>query len=87
MEFNRDLVAASLRAGPVEIEFTKVNGESRVMKCTLNEAYIPAINMPKGEEKSLKKTAEVLPVYELDQGWKSFRWDSLKSWTKLTTYR
>jgi hypothetical protein len=43
--------------------------------------------MPKGEEKDLKKTAEVLPVYELDQGWKSFRWDSLKSWTKLTTYR
>ena len=62
MEFNRDLIGAALRAGPVEIEFTKVNGESRVMKCTLNEAYIPAINMPKGEEKDLKKSLVLILI-------------------------
>ena len=84
-EFNRDLIGAALRDGPVEIVFTKVNGDSRTMKCTLKESLIPSINMPKGA--NLKKSAEVLPVYELDSGWRSFRWDSLQSWENLTTYR
>ena len=51
------------------------------MRCTLNEEFIPDINKAKGSEK--KKSAEVLPVYEIDNGWRSFRWDSLKSWNKL----
>jgi hypothetical protein len=84
-EFNRDLIGAALRAGPVVIVFTKANGESRTMKCTLKESLIPSINIPKGTE--YKKSAEVLPVYELDNGWRSFRWDSLQSWENLTTYR
>lgn len=87
MEFNRDLISGCLREGLVEIEFTKLNGESRTMICTLNEEYIPAINIPK-EDTNLKKTAEHLPVYEIDNGWRSFRWNSLKSWVKKEdTYR
>ena len=54
MEFNRDLISGCLREGLVEIEFTKVNGESRTMICTLNEEYIPAINIPK-EDTNLKR--------------------------------
>lgn len=94
MEFSRDLISGCLREGLVEIEFTKVNGESRTMVCTLNEEYIPAINIPKEYKDEdilktgLKKTAEHLPVYEIDNGWRSFRWNSLKSWVKKEdTYR
>jgi hypothetical protein len=82
MEFDRDLIGAALRAGQIQIVFTKANGESRTMKCTLKESLIPSINIPKGTE--YKKSAEVLPVYELDNGWRSFRWDSLQSWSKVT---
>ena len=81
MEFERDLLGSALKDGLVEIKFTKVNGDPRTMRCTLNEEYIPDINKAKGSEK--KKSAEVLPVYEIDNGWRSFRWNSLKSWHKI----
>ena len=89
MEFDRDLLGTALREGLVEITFTKKNGEERVMKCTLKESLIPVINKPKSYKETdtlktgLKKTAEALPVYELYNGWRSFRWDSLKAWTRI----
>lgn len=73
-------VIKMLRAGKCEIEFTKVNGERRTMRCTLNEDLIPkpvatdtdnSIDLPKKEKKS---NPEVLTVWCLDKKeWRSFR--------------
>ena len=78
-EFDRDLLVHALRTSVVRLEFTKKSGEYRVMRATLKEDMIPSEHQPSGE--GVLKTAEVRPVYDLDNmGWRSFRWDSLKSW-------
>lgn len=68
---------------PVEVVFTKVNGETRVMRCSLNETLLP----PKPEEpvedgqpKKVKKTPnpDVQNVFDTDvQGWRYFKWSAL----------
>lgn len=64
----------------VDVEFTKADGTTRKMRCTLNESNIPAEFAPKGSER--KKSDEVLPVFDLENnGWRSFRLDSVKSIT------
>jgi len=59
---------------PVEIVFTKKDGTERIMKCTLQEKYLPetvGTGKPKNED--------VLAVFDLENdGWRSFRWDSIK---------
>jgi hypothetical protein len=47
------------------------------MWCTLSESKIPSEFAPKGSEKT--KSDEVLPVFDIENdGWRSFRWDSIK---------
>jgi len=70
-----------LNYGPVTITFLKKDGSERVMKCTTNPTYIMFKDPSILESKSEKKVNEdVLPVYDLEAGgWRSFRWDSIKS--------
>jgi len=66
-----------LRESEVTVKFTKKDGSERTLLCTLNESKIPAEKTPKGTEK--QKNEEVVPVFDLEsQGWRSFRWDSIK---------
>jgi CRISPR/Cas system-associated endonuclease Cas3-HD len=60
----------------VTISFKKKDGTERKMICTLSESVIPAEKLPKNTGKS--KNDEVCPVFDVEnQGWRSFRWDSL----------
>jgi hypothetical protein len=70
-----------LKYGPVTLTFTKKDGSDRVMKCTTNPTYIMFKDPSILESKSDRKVNEdVMPVYDLDAGgWRSFRWDSIKS--------
>ena len=74
----KDWLLGLLRSEIVELTFTKKDGTERVMKCTLAEQKIPAENAPKGSERA--KSDEAVAVFDLEnQGWRSFRWDSLKN--------
>jgi len=58
------------------VKFTKVNGEERVMRCTLQESIIPKAT--KKDPMSMKKIRElnheVLSVWDVKAaGWRSFR--------------
>ena len=53
--------------------FTKADGSTRVMKCTLQKDFLPAL---KGSNH--KRSQEVLPVWEIGIGWRSFRLDSIQ---------
>lgn len=60
----------------VKIKFTKVDGSSRIMRCTLNFDKIPGIQRPKEVDlpKILKllNTNKILHVFDLDKkGWRS----------------
>jgi hypothetical protein len=62
----------------VTITFEKKDGTLREMICTLSESLIPVEKMPKGTGKA--KNDEVLAVFDLENdGWRSFRWDSIKT--------
>ncbi|MCX7593132.1 MAG: SH3 beta-barrel fold-containing protein [Fischerella sp.] len=70
----REHVIGLLDRGPVEITFTKVNGETRVMPCTLNKDLVP-IHQSKGTREK-RHSLEVQSVWCLDKKeWRSFRWD------------
>lgn len=67
-----------LRQNGAEISFIKADGTERLMKCTLNENKIPQEFIPKGVKRS--HSDETLAVFDIEsQGWRSFRWDSVKS--------
>jgi len=61
----------------IQVTFFKLNGEERVMRCTLDEQHIPQEKLPKGTGKST--TDATISVFDLDkQDWRSFRFDSIK---------
>lgn len=68
-----------LRSDVVEVTFTKVNGEQRVMPCTLLSEFIPEADRPKTA--TVDDSVEAKPVNEntvsafaIDkQAWRSFR--------------
>ena len=69
----RDILIKNLQKKTMRITFTKVNGEERIMDCTLQEHMIPQT-----EESNRKKNEEVLPVFDINKGeWRSFRLDSI----------
>ena len=72
----KDWLRTLLHESVVGITFTKKDGNERLMKCTLLESKIPSEFTPKGSEKA--KSDEVLPVFDVENdGWRSFRWDSI----------
>jgi hypothetical protein len=64
-----------LKDNIVEITFTKVDGTSRTMKCTLKNTLIPESFDNYQERSTTKKVSEyVLPVWDIENnGWRSFR--------------
>ena len=69
----RDTLIKNLQKKSMRITFTKVNGDERIMDCTLQEHFIPQT-----EESNRKKNEEVLPVFDINKGeWRSFRLDSV----------
>jgi len=75
-DFQTDLIDR-LKNGVVEITFTKKDGTTRVMPCTLQESVIPTSTSEKTSTKT--KSADVCTVWALDvNDWRAFRWDSFQ---------
>lgn len=71
---NRERLVEILRTNVAVVTFIKVNGERRIMKCTLSPDVLPAL---KGSNH--KRNKEVLPVWDVEkQAWRSFRLDSIE---------
>jgi hypothetical protein len=69
----RDILIKNLQKKVMKITFTKVNGEERIMDCTLQEHMIPPTDV-----NNRKENEEVLPVFDINKGeWRSFRLDSI----------
>jgi hypothetical protein len=64
----------------VGVTFTKKDGTERVMQATLSENFIPEATNTENSATTRKKSDEALAVWDVEaQGWRSFRWDSIKS--------
>jgi hypothetical protein len=67
-----------LKETVVTVTFFKMNGEQRIMDCTLDEGRIPNEKLPKGTSKKTPPT-DSIAVFDLQkQEWRSFRFDSIK---------
>lgn len=80
MELNYDDIKNCLQNTVAKVEFTKLNGEHRVMLCTLMDEHLPKI-----ESTSIKpKSNTHLSVWDLEKkGWRSFRIDKV---TQVNAY-
>ena len=71
---DRNILLGALKNHECTVTFTKVNGETRVMPCTLKEDLVPKVE-PKGTK---KPNEAVVSVWCLDkQEWRSFRVDNV----------
>jgi hypothetical protein len=69
-----------LRAGEMNVTFTKKDGTERSMLCTLMESGIPSEKAPKNTGK--KSSVDAISVFDVEkQDWRSFRFDSVKEVT------
>ena len=73
---NRNEMVQALQNGLSEVTFIKVNGDVRVMTCTLDDTIIPADLLPKTSATSdaVKVNETTVSVYDVNaDGWRSFR--------------
>ena len=79
--FTRDGLIDLLRHNVVTVTFTKVNGEERIMDCTLQANMIP--NAPTQNGQLIvegKNTSNNISVWDVKaNGWRSFRIVNVKN--------
>lgn len=74
---DRNEIVSALTAGVVEVDFTKVNGENRIMECTLSERIVPFTE----SKSTASRPDNVLAVWDINNsGWRSFRLENVNSW-------
>ena len=77
---DRSEMMQELRDRNCEVIFRKVDGTERTMICTLNESAIDNGDTAKREVKS--RNDNVVAVWDVEnKGWRSFRIDSVTSFT------
>ena len=78
----QDWLKSLLHERVVKVTFTKKDGTERVLTCTLNSGLIPQkvteSEVVEGKPERVKPT-DSLAVYDVESnGWRSFRWDSVR---------
>jgi len=78
-KFVRSELQTQLQSEILEVTFTKVNGDKRVMNCTLMEEILPSNPTEEVKKDTKKKVNEtILSVWDVDaNGWRSFRMDTV----------
>ncbi len=72
-EIQYKIIQDALHLGVCEVEFTKVNGEHRLMKCTLHKDWMPSEAIREHHQTRLLDF-ETIPVWDTDkQEWRSFK--------------
>ena len=79
--FTRDGLIDMLRSNIVTVTFAKINGDERVMTCTLQGNCIPNFVSMNGEVVVKEsKNNNTISVWDMNaKGWRSFRVENVKS--------
>lgn len=76
-----------LRNSVVEVTFKKMNGDTRVMECTLLPKYLPDRVNESIDTELIDDEPEYLAVWDLKaKGWRSFRFDRVISYRVQYSY-
>lgn len=79
-------IRSSLGSGIVKVVFEKSNGEMRTMYATLKSNYLPEQTDIEETIAKRNKSTEAIAVWDIEkEAWRSFRWDSIKSYTTGVT--
>ena len=80
MIFTKENLIDMLRNNIVTVTFTKVNGDERVMQCTLLPEYVPNAPTNNGQVLLQESESKAVSVWDVQaNAWRSFRVDSVKS--------
>lgn len=72
MMYTKENIRELASKNVIEVTFTKVDGSQRVMRCSLQEKYLPA-SMNESET-ATKDNPDILAVFDIvSAGWRSFR--------------
>ena len=75
--YTREQLIAQLNEKTLQVTFTKVNGEQRVMTCTLQESVLPPAPATEST-KERKGNDATVSVWDVNAaGWRSFRIDNV----------
>jgi hypothetical protein len=77
----RDTLLENLKTDVYVVTFEKLDGDERVMTCTLVPEHLPKASKdePLSQEKIRKISDKVCAVWDINaQGWRSFRYDRLR---------
>lgn len=75
--FTYEDMTNKLREKICQVEFTKKNGEHRIMECTLNFDEIPLEKYPLGKT-PIKENRSVIRAFDVEkEEWRSFRVESV----------
>ena len=86
----KDELYKLLKEEVVEVTFTKLNGDERIMPCTLIPDYLPPAKKdePITQEKVRKVSEEVVAVWAIESsGFRSFRYDRVTGVKVLKDYK
>lgn len=73
---NKNVLKERLQKEVLTVTFTKTNGETRVMECTLQESYLPRRATSAPTER--KENPAVLAVWDINKSaFRSFRVDNV----------
>lgn len=75
--------------GSVNVEFQKLNGETRLLFCTWNPKLIPSVDMPDPDRQLPRRQANpnVINAYDLENGgWRAFRLDRVNWFEQVEVY-
>lgn len=77
----REELIKLLQKEVVEVTFTKLNGDQRIMPCTLVESFIDNPAKTKDEPKKVRQVSDkVVSVWAIEsKGFRSFRYDRVKT--------
>jgi WYL_2, Sm-like SH3 beta-barrel fold len=89
--YNRDDIIKDLKQTVCEVTFTKVNGEKRVMRCTLDPRYMPTISTDQikhlDENHNKPENQNIVACWDVHAGgWRSFRVDSVEYMQEVNGY-
>ena len=78
MKLTKEQIVTALKHSVCEVTFTKVNGETRTMPCTLKEDIVPVYERKTPVKETTAKESATLSVWCVDKAaWRSFRVDSV----------
>jgi hypothetical protein len=74
---HEEIIKALHNEQPAVVTFNKINGEERIMTCTLRKEAIPAERVPKGTgSEKLNENKNTIRTFDTNkQEWRSFRVD------------